>query len=528
MVTPVPSQTMDDVDVLIVGAGAAGSVVAAQAARAGKRVLLLEAGPARQLQDLVSSQIWARRLKWSGAPVEEAGNLHVGHGFNAGYGSGGSALHHYAVWPRLHPNDFKTKSHYGKGLDWPLTYDDLRPYYDRIQAQVGISGDAGQEKWRPPADDYPMPPLPVFAQGQMIDKGFRSLGMSTAPIPMAINSTDYKGRKHCLYDGWCDAGCPIGALANPLVTYLSWALQAGAELRNNATVVRVLHDKSGARATGVEYSDASGDRHRVRAAVVVLAAFAVQNARLLLASASDRHPLGLSNRNDQVGRYLMTHPANSVYGMFDGDTQPHMGPTGGQLINHDHYEEKTKGSAYGSYQWLIANALKPNDLLGIATTRPDIYGPALDGFMRAAARHMGNMVFVGEDIALADNRVQLSAAKDRYGMPLARATHSIGAPTVALCESAVAEGLAVLKAAGAREAWAGPRFGMHIMGGTVMGDRPAESVTDSYGRCHEMDNLYLAGPGLFPSSGAVNPTFTLHALALRTAEHLLANLGKEH
>lgn len=513
---------LEKVDVLIVGAGAAGSVVAASAARRGKQVLVLEAGPARQLADLTSSQIWARRLKWSGAPVEEEGNLKIGHNFNAGWGTGGSALHQYAVWPRLHEVDFKVRSTYGRGLDWPLEYADLRPFYDLIQAEVGLSGDASAEKWRPPGEGYPMPPLPVFRQGQAIARGFRERGLSTAPIPLAINSQAFKGRPSCLFDGWCDAGCPIGALANPLVTYLAWARAGGAEIRHHATVGRVLHDASGRRATGVVYFDESGVQREVHASVVVLAAFAVQNARLLLASTSERHPAGLSNRNDLVGRYLLTHPANSVYGLFPGETEPHLGPTGGQLMCHDHYDDKgaLKGG-FGSYQWLIANAMKPNDLLGIANTRPDIYGPALDPFMRRAARHLGNMVFVGEDIPRPENRVTLGAGRDRQGIPLARATHDITAETDAMAKHAVAEGLAIFGAAGATETWPGPRFGMHIMGGTVMGEDPAHSVTDSYGRCHELDNLYIAGPGLFPTSGAVNPTFTIHALARRTAEHIL-------
>ncbi len=515
--------TEEEFDVLVVGSGAAGSVIAAKMARAGKRVLVLESGPARQMSDLISSQIWARRLKWSGAPVEEAGNLSIGHNFNAGWGSGGSALHQFAVWPRLHENDFKLKSDYGRGLDWPIEYEDLRPYYDKVQAEVGISGDATAEKWRPPGQKYPMPPLPVFAQGRLINTGFVAQGMTTAPIPLAINSESYRGRKACLYDGWCDAGCPTGAMANPLATYLTWAVGAGAEIRNQATVVKVLHDASGRIVTGVEYCDADGGRRTVHASTVVLAAYAVQNSRLLLASASERHPLGLSNKNDLVGRYLMTHVANSIYGLFRDETQPHLGPTGGQLICHDHYLQKEKGKAFGSYQWLIANALKPNDLLGIANTRPDIYGAALDGFMRKAVRHMGNMVFVGEDLALAENRVELSAHKDDFNVPLARATHNILEPTVSLAKAAVAEGLEVFKSAGAEEPWAGPRFGMHIMGGTVMGENSASSVTNQYGRLHELDNLYIAGPGLFPSSAAVNPTFTIHALAMRTADHILGN-----
>ncbi len=523
--TAVKSIPVEDAfDLLVVGSGAAGSVMAAQAARAGKRVLILEAGPARELSDLVSSQIWARRLKWSGAYVEEEGNLSIGHGFNSGWGTGGAAKHQYAVWPRLHENDFKTKTEYGKGIDWPLEYQDLQPYYDKIQAEVGISGDAEAEKWRPPGEKYPMPPTPVFSQGRVIEKGFNALGMSVAPIPLAINSVPYKGRNACLYDGWCDAGCPIGALANPLVTYLAWAREAGAELRNHAQVTRVIHDAAGHKVTGVEYFDAEGKQHRVHGQAVVLATFCVQNARILLASASDKYPRGLANSNDLVGRFLMTHPSQAVYGLFADETLPYQGPTGGQLINQDHYEQKLKAEAYGSYQWLIANALKPNDLLGIANTRPDVYGPALQEFMRKAAAHMGAMIFVGEDLPLAENRVTLSSKRDQYGVPLAKATHNITAPTEALCEAAVAEGLAIFRAGGAAEPWAGQRFGMHIIGGTIMGSSPETSVTDSYGRCHDLENLYIAGPGLFPTSGAVNPTFTIHALTLRSAEHIVRNI----
>jgi len=141
--------------------------------------------------------------------------------------------------------------------------------------------------------------------------------------------------------------------------------------------------------------------------------------------------------------------------------------------------------------------------------------------MQKAAKHMGNMVCIGEDIAQAENRVTLSSRLDANGIPLASTVHNIGPQTITMNENAVAQGLQVFRAAGAQEVWQGARFGMHIMGGTVMGNDPETSVADSYGRCHELENLYLAGPGLFPSSGAVNPTFTLQALALRTAEHLL-------
>ncbi len=521
-----------DIDILIVGSGAAASVIAAKAALDGKNVVMLEAGPERSLNDLVSSQIWARKLKWSGAHVEEEGNLKIGNNFNAGSGTGGTSMHHYGVWPRLHDVDFTMKTDHRRGLDWPINYADLAPFYDLIQDEIGLSGDHVLEKWRPKGKDYPMPPVPTFAQGKVISKGFDKFGLDTAPIPLAINTRPRKNRRACIYDGWCDAGCPIGALGNALAYYLPRALNASthsdnginARIIHNATVGRVLTNKKGDKATGVDYFDQSGNKTTLTAKIVVLAAFAVQNPRILLNSASTSHPNGLANGSDLVGRYLMTHPSNTINGIFKDPTTPHLGATGGQLICQDGYDKKSKSDgAFGSYQWLIANAVKPNDLLGMANSRPDIYGEKLKPFMQTAAKHYGTMVCVGEDIPKAENRVMLSQAKDQYGLPLAKTIHNVSVETDRLINQAVQQGLDIFKAAGATDAWAGPRFGMHILGGTVMGDKPETSVTNQYGQTHEIENLLIAGPGLFPSSGAVNPTFTIHALALKSVEYLLSH-----
>lgn len=512
----------DKVDLLVVGSGAAGSVFAAEASAAGKRVLLLEAGPARTPDDLVSSQLWARRQKWGGAHVEEEGNHRVGHNFNAGWGTGGSTMHHYGVWPRLHENDFRTFTEFGQGMDWPFQYAELRPFYDRIQGAVGLSGDATEERWRPPGEAYPMPPVPVFGQGRLLAAGFARLGLHTAPLPLAINSVPYRGRPACLYDGWCDAGCPIGALGNAQTVFLNSALASGATVQNDSTVTRLLTRRDGRRIEGVEYRTRDGELHRQYADVVVLAAFTVQNARLLLASANDRHPQGLANSSGLVGRYLMTHPTVSLYGMFDEETQPGFGPTGGQLLNQDGYDNKLAvKDAYGSFQWIIANAVKPNGLLGIANNRADIYGAQLRPFLQRAVNHLGVMTLVAEDVPLPENRVELSSKRDAFGVPLARAVHNLDKAGAALVAHALEQGAAVLTAAGAREQWRGPQAGMHILGGTVMGSDPATSVTNSYGQSHDIENLFIAGPGLFPGSGAVNPTFTIHALALRAVEQLL-------
>ncbi|MCS4505972.1 GMC family oxidoreductase [Arhodomonas aquaeolei] len=509
---------MNSVDAVIVGAGAAGAFYARHLAESGRSVAVLEAGPGWQHTDLQSSLIWARRLRWGGEQVVTTGEHPFGYGFNAGWGNGGAATHHYGTWLRLDESDFEMRSRFGRGRDWPFDYATLRPYYDRIQKAVGLSGDAEAEIWRPAGDPYPMPPLATFGQAEAIRRGFDAMGMHTAPMPMAINSQPYAGRAACIYDGWCDAGCPTGALYNPLVRDVPGALAAGAEIRNHASVIRVT-SRNG-RATGVEYADADGERCFQPAAVVVLAASAVHNPAILLNSASDDWPDGLANRSGQVGRGFMTHSVAGIYGLFKEDTEPFMGVSGAQLSCRDGYG-KDREQGFGSYQWLIAPAMKPNGLLGMAVTRADLYGDALHAFIRRASHHMANMLAMGEDLPDPDNRVVLGEGRDGYGRRPAKVVHRFTDDAMAVHRHARGEGLAVMRAAGADEAWAGPLGTAHMMGGTPMGSDPADSVVDGYGRSHDVPNLVLAGTGLFPTAGANNPTYTMYAVALRGVERLI-------
>lgn len=512
----------EKVDVVVVGSGAAGSVMAAKLAQGGKSVVILEAGPEIKSEDMHSSQIWARRLKWGGSPVVEKGDQPIGHGFNAGWGTGGAATHHYGTWPRFHPEDFSIKRDHGKWLDWPFGYDELRPYYDRIQREVGLSGDAKAEIWRPAGDPYPMKPMPTFAQGRIITRGFEALGMTTAPTPLAINTEFYNNRPPCIWDGWCDAGCPIGALANPLQVYLPQAFKAGASIRHQSCVTRVLTNRTGSRVTGVEYMDQLGSPHVQPAESVVLAAFTIQNPRLLLASKSAKHPNGLANSSGLVGKYIQSHTAATVFGLFDENTENYLGVSTGQLINQDGYKQKQKkGGAFGSFQWTIGNAKKPNDLAGIANTRRDLFGDDLHRFMGRAAKGLASMTSVIEDAPVRENCVSLSGKKDKWGIPLAEVTHNAAPETYALWEHVKREGLEVMKAAEAKDIWLGGYGALHLAGGTIMGESVANSVTNSFGQAHDIPNLVMAGAGLFPTAGGVNTTYTIHAVSLRSAEHMI-------
>lgn len=513
---PIPAAT----DVAIIGAGPAGSLFAARLAEAGKSVVVLEAGPPWQLRDLVSSQIWARRLKWGGTPVLPGGGDPLATNFTGGWGFGGAALHHYAGWPRVMPEDLRLKSLFGEGVDWPLSYDELKPYYDRIQDEVGIAGDVLTETERPDRTPYPMPPLPAFPQATRLAQGFERLRRPTRPTSAAINTVSYRGRAACVWDGWCDAGCPIGALANPLVTYLPRALAAGARVVGRTTASRLLMNNKG-RAVGVGYFDARGQGGELRAKTVILAAGAIQNPRLLFNSSSGAHPRGVGNSSGLLGRYFLYHVIANLYGMFNQEMENFRGVSVPTLQGPGESPRNRADGPFGHYVWGLGPALKPNDLLGIAVSRTELFGTDLHDFLQRASRHLGTMIAVAETIPERENRVEPAEVKDTFGLPLARLVNTYSANTRALWDLARKDGYTLLRAAGATEIWHTPLVAAHQLGGTRMGQEAASSVTDSFGRLHDVDNVFIAGGGLFPTCGPTAPTFTIHALTLRAAEHLL-------
>jgi len=518
--------TNEKVDVVIVGAGASGALYAAELAKAGKKVVILEQGPDWKVTDMVSNEIWGRRLK-GGAPVTLEGKDKMGYGYNSGWGSGGAAAHYFAMFPRMLESDFNMKSVHGRGLDWPMSYADLAPYYDRVAQEIGISGDAkAEERWRPPGAPYPMPPLPTFRYGDVWLKGFEAMGIKTARATVGINSRGFKGRPACVLDGWCNAGCPTGALANPQVTYLKEARERGAVLKNGCTVTRVLTNAKGDRVTGVEYYDAKKEKQLQEASVVLIAAFVSQAPRLLLNSATDKHPQGLANKNGLVGRYLMAHTGSTIWGMFDEpDMQNYMGTLAPMHWSYDRYAKTTRKNAFGSTLWHCSPAIKPNDIGGIANSRNELFGQALADFIKKGSKQLSRLQAFCEELPNPDNRVDLDTSrKDEFGLPMARMTHTYDADALGLWQAGVDEGLEIAKAAGAKESWAirgAPTI--HMVGGTAMGKSATDSVCDSYGRSHEIANLFLSGASVFPTEGAVNPTYTIFAVSLRGADYMVKN-----
>jgi choline dehydrogenase-like flavoprotein len=289
-------------------------------------------------------------------------------------------------------------------------------------------------------------------------------------------------------------------------------------------VTRVLTNAAGSKATGVEYYDAKNEKQVQEASVVVLAAWAAQNPRLMLNSATDKHAKGLANSSGLLGKYMMAHFSSGTSAIFDEDLQPYMGTIAAQYFSYDRYDKnahKAKG-AFGSTFIVAGSAQRYSALGGVANARGDLFGPELAAFMQRAARGFTRIGMFGEEMPDIENRVELASEKDEHGMPLGKITHGFNEDAVALFNANFEDGLAIAKATGAKEVWSnrGAMPTIHLMGGTILGDSAGNSITNSYGQTHEIGNLWIAGPGIFPTSGAPNPTYTIFALSLRGAEQL--------
>ncbi len=516
--------TQEKVDVVIVGAGASGSVYAAVLAKAGKKVVVMDNGPDWQTSDLISSDIWGRRIKPAGAPFILEGKHPVSMGAQGGWGVGGAALHYFANFPRLLPNDFRIKSEHNRAHDWPISYDDVAPFYDKVAQEIGVSGDAkAEELWRPKGQAYPMPPMKTFKNGQVWLKGFEANGIRMVPAAVGMNSVEFKGRPACIYDGWCHVGCPIGALANPLVTFLSDARKAGAEVRAWSTVTRVLTDASGNKVTGVEYYDQKHEKQVQPANVVVLAAWGGAEpapAAQLRGRQARQRPRQFRRPRRQVRHdpLRLGHQRDVRRGRGEppwAPSAPSTCPMSATARPPTRARSARPSSSPASPARSAVSAASP--IRGRICS-----APALHAYMKRAIKNLTRITAFGEEQPKIENRLELASDKDEFGMPLGRIIHNYDDNDAALWNANFEEGLKIAKATDAKDVWqvraAQPTI--HFMGGTIMGTGAGNSVVNSFGQTHEIPNLYVAGPGIFATAGASNPTYTIFALSLRGAENL--------
>ena len=518
------------VDVLVIGAGPSGAVAAKRMAEAGMTVVCLEQGEwpdrARFPGDKIDYELTALK-QWNWDPnvrrlrqdypidLSESELMGIGN-FN---GVGGSATLYGGIWPRLTPSNFRSRSLHGYGEDWPLTYEELCPYYERTDQEFGVSGLEGNPAY-PPGNNPPLPPLPITNGGLRLARGHARLGWHWWPDSNAVLSVPYQGRRPCVQRGTCYTGCNEGAKASPDLTHWRQLIHRGVRLIDGARVRRLLVDKRGL-AAGAEWYDRNGAGHIQEAYLVVCAANAMGTPRLLLASADYRHPDGLANSSGLVGRNLMLHTWALVTGIFEDPFDSWRGQRSSVGCMQFYESDEARGFV-GTSKWHSEPGAGP---LTQVLPAPGLGVWGADHHSRVAERlgHTFDWAITGDDLASEANRVVLSdRLQDSSGFAAPKVIYRVADNTKRMFEWQVERAKESFAAAGASKVEAMPLVpvGTHLYGTARMGDDPGSSVVDRWGIAHDIPNLAIVDGSVFVTTGGVNPTSSITALSLRTAEYL--------
>jgi choline dehydrogenase-like flavoprotein len=537
------------VNAVVVGAGAAGGIVARELATAGLSVVLLERGKWYTANDCRKDDLRNQRTTVLGNAFgpEDEGNPRVwvdsrgeanvvlpsegAYQNNAACVGGGTLSYGAMAW-RFMPQDFRMRSTYGAPQgssleDWPIGYDDLEPFYDKAEYEIGVSGDESANPFHGPRRrGLPMPPLPPNREFGILEPAAKRLGLHPFPIPMLRNSVPYNGRGECMRCRWCVGfACEVDAKNGSQNTVIPSALATGnCELRTECMVREILTDERG-RARGVSYFDENGRLQEQLSDIVVVSACAIESARLLLNSKSRLFPEGLGNRHDQVGRHLQGHHYTGALGFFDFETYDDVGP--GASIAISDYNHGTPGLCGGG---LLANEfirlpIHTLDRLPPGTPR---WGAGHKQAMREY--HRRTMIVMGptQQIPTADGRVTLDpAVEDQWGMPVARLSGNSHPHTFEIGEVQAKRAEAWLKEAGAVEtslmAWK-PEIvssGQHQAGTCRMGDDPHGSVVNRNCQVHDVDNVFVIDGSVHVTNGGFNPVLTIMAIAYFASDALV-------
>ncbi len=558
------------VDVALIGLGAANGVAVLPLARAGLRIAALEAGAwmkpgdfkPDEIRNNVRHQVTTGR-KVAGeiptfrtSPDEIARPAAQYH--NMMNAVGGTSIHYYANHWRFSPWDFRARSEtirrYGAGAlpagttleDWPLTYEDLEPFYDITEYEIGVSGKAGNLKGAidpagnvfegPRQREYPMPPLRSTDFTELVTAAARSVGFHAHMSPAAINTREYGGRPGCVYHGYCDTGgCHIGAKNSTAVSTIPAAMKTkNLTIFEYAHVTRIVTDAHD-RASGVLYIR-DGKEYFQPAKAVLLGSYAYENSRLLLLSKSKAFPTGLANRHGQVGRHFITHWASrDRVALFPRDLNLWYGAMGQAIMVNDWADDNFDHAGLGfigGAGMQVSHEIHPIAAASMPTfgKTPRTWGSAWKHFVHENASRWTGVFIQCNTLPYENTWLDLDfEVKDPLGDPVCRITSGPKDNERRAAAFVAAKAEAWLRAAGAIEvitppgAGAPPKLSNHAAGGTRMGDNPETNVVDRWGFAHEVPNLGIVGASVMGTHGARNPTGTVQALAWRTADRLVKN-----
>ncbi|HKA18999.1 MAG TPA: GMC family oxidoreductase [Blastocatellia bacterium] len=531
-----------DIDFVIIGAGAAGGIIAKELSAAGFRIVVLEQGPYLKEQDFDHDELkymrqraitndYNRQPNTFRATVKEKAKLQPA--IIYGRQVGGGTVHFTANYWRFHEIDFNEYSRWGSiagsgFADWPITYAELEPYYTKTEWELGVSGLAGASPFDPPrSKPYPVPPLPIKSSGALAELGAKKLGWHAFPAPLAIISQPYRGRSACLHCGFCEYfGCEAKAKSSTLATVIREAEATGkCEIRTNSCVRKIEIDKAGL-VTGVTYFDEKRQEHFQRAKAVIVCANGAETPRLLLMSKSPQFPHGLANSSGKVGKYLMFNGHAQASALYEHPLNEFKSVAVSRVI-HDFYDSDPKRGFYGgggidmrfvSYPMQFA-------LRGFQADAPR-WGPEFKKMLRERFTRTVNASGHTTSLPVEANSISLDPnVKDAYGLPAVRVTYKDHPEDMKTMQFFQARCKELLEATAAKKVWArelrNQTFGYHLLGTCRMGNDPHNSVVDKYHRAHDVPNLFICDGSSFVTSGRGQPTCTIQALAFRASDHIV-------
>jgi len=507
--------------VVIVGSGAGGGTMAYELTKAGIPCVLLEAGPHLTNEDYVNDE-WEAfgQMAWLDGRAT-SGSWRVAKDFPdlpawIVKAVGGTTTHWAGATPRFKDYEFKALSTYGKLegaslLDWPISLEEMEPYYDKAEKALGSTHRHGR------------PPLPANNNYKVFANGAERVGYKFyATGPYATNAEPYDGRPASVQDGFNFQGDKQKSKWSTLVREIPRAIETGlCELRADSHAVQITHDSSG-KADAVLYLDAEGNLHRQAAKVVCVAGNSIESPRLLLLSASSMFPDGLANSSGEVGCNYMRHLTGSMYARFEKPVHMYRGETMAGIIADEQPHNPSRGFVGGYYMETLA--LGPSFLASFV--EPGAWGEDFTEMMDAYANTAG-MWIVGEDMPQTSNRITLSdSSKDKWGLPVANVNYDDHANDVSMRTYAYEKAEALYKAAGAIGTHRTPPYpSTHNLGSLRMSELPKDGVLNRWGCAHDVKNLFVSDGSVMTTGGAANPTLTIVALAIRQAEYIAKSLN---